>query len=56
MPTRLPKDLGTEAIALAVEADKKAAGGKIRYVCLEAIGRTRFERLTAQEIAAAIVE
>jgi 3-dehydroquinate synthase len=56
LPTRLPSDLSADAIALAVEADKKAAGGKIRYVCLEAIGRTRFERLTAQEIATAIVE
>ena len=56
LPTRLPKDLAADAIALTVEADKKAAGGKIRFVCLEAIGRTRFERLTAQEIAAAIVE
>ncbi|MGH7803452.1 MAG: 3-dehydroquinate synthase [Candidatus Binatia bacterium] len=53
LPTRIPEDLGAEAIALAVETDKKAAGGKIRYVCLEAIGRTRFERLTAAEIAAA---
>lgn len=51
LPTAMPADLDREAVALAVEADKKAAGKKIKFVCLEAIGRTRFERLAATEIA-----
>jgi 3-dehydroquinate synthase len=53
LPTQVPKELSVEAIALAIEADKKAAGGKIKFVCLEALGRTRFERLSAAEIARA---
>ena len=51
LPTRVPSDLGVEPIALAIEADKKAAGGKITFVCLDDIGRTRFESLSAREIA-----
>jgi 3-dehydroquinate synthase len=53
LPTQVPKELGVEAIALAIEADKKAAGGKIKFVCLDEIGRTHFEALSAAEIARA---
>ena len=54
LPTRAPSDLRREQIAIAIEADKKAAGGKIRFVAVEAVGRARFERLSASEIAAAV--
>ena len=53
VPTQVPTDLGREQIALAIEADKKAAGGKISFVCLESIGRTRFVALSAAQIASA---
>ena len=53
LPTEAPTDLAREQIALAIEADKKAAGGKIKFVCLEAIGKTRFVGLSATEIARA---
>ncbi len=53
VPTQVPPDLHREQIALAIEADKKASGGKITFVCLEAIGKTRFVPLSAAEIAAA---
>jgi 3-dehydroquinate synthase len=56
LPTRVPSELGVEQVALTIEADKKAAGGKIKFVCLEDIGRTRFEPLSAVEIAAAVRE
>jgi 3-dehydroquinate synthetase len=49
----VPPDLRQEQIALAIEADKKASGGKIQFVCLETIGKTRFVALSAAEIAAA---
>jgi 3-dehydroquinate synthetase len=38
---------------LAIEADKKASGGKISFVCLESIGRTGFVALSAAQIASA---
>jgi len=51
LPTRVPRELGADQLALTIEADKKAAGGKIKFVCLAEIGRTSFESLTAAEIA-----
>jgi 3-dehydroquinate synthase len=51
LPTTVPQELGADQIALAIEADKKAAGGKIKFVCLSAIGKTSFEALPATEIA-----
>ena len=46
----IPSDLRREALALAMRTDKKALGGTIKFVCLEAIGRTKFERLTCEDI------
>src|SRR4029078_13280825 len=51
LPTTVPRELVAEQIALTIEADKKAAGGKIKCVCLAAIGKTTFEALPATEIA-----
>lgn len=51
LPTTVPRDLAADQIALTIEADKKAAGGKIKFVCLAAIGRTRFEAMPATEVA-----
>ncbi len=50
LPTEVPADLGRDAIALAMRTDKKALAGTIKFVCLEGIGTTRFERLTCEEI------
>ena len=50
LPTEVPADLRGEPLALALRSDKKARGGLINFVCLEAIGKTRFERLTCDEI------
>jgi len=50
LPTEVPADLRGEPLALALRTDKKARGGLINFVCLEAIGKTRFERLTCDEI------
>jgi 3-dehydroquinate synthase len=51
LPTQVPADLTEKQLALAVETDKKAAGGAIKFVCVEDIGRTRFDLLTAEEIS-----
>jgi 3-dehydroquinate synthase len=51
LPTTVPNELAADQIALAIEVDKKATGGKIKFVCLAAIGKTTFEMLPASEIA-----
>jgi 3-dehydroquinate synthase len=50
LPTEIPADLRGEPLALAMRTDKKAASGSIKFVCLESIGKTTFERLTCEDI------
>jgi len=50
LPVEVPSDLVGPQLALAIESDKKAAGGKVKFVGLEDLGRTRFDYLTAKEI------
>ncbi len=56
LPVEIPPDLGGEALALAMRTDKKALSGSIKFVCLEGIGKTRFERLTCDDIVHYIEE
>jgi 3-dehydroquinate synthase len=53
LPVDVPAELMGPPLARAIETDKKAAGGKVKFVCIEDLGRTRFEYLTAEEIAKA---
>ncbi|HJQ84414.1 MAG TPA: 3-dehydroquinate synthase [Candidatus Binatia bacterium] len=50
LPTEIPSGLSPDALTLAMQIDKKSAAGRIRFVCLEDIGRTTFVELTAREI------
>jgi 3-dehydroquinate synthase len=50
LPTDIPNGLTPAALALAMQHDKKSAAGRVRFVCLEAIGRTVFVELSTQEI------
>ncbi|HEV7735141.1 MAG TPA: 3-dehydroquinate synthase [Candidatus Binatia bacterium] len=50
LPTSIPDDLERPALALAMRSDKKSAGGKIRFVAVEAIGRVRLVELVGTEI------
>jgi 3-dehydroquinate synthase len=50
LPTEIPKELVGRHLALAVEADKKVSGGKVKFVCIEDIGRARFEYLSGEEV------
>jgi 3-dehydroquinate synthase len=51
LPVELPKDLKkNEHLLLGMATDKKAAGGKIKFVCIEELGKTRFDYLTVEEI------
>jgi 3-dehydroquinate synthase len=50
LPTDIPSGLQPAALALTMASDKKSADGRIRFVCLEEIGRTGFVELTGDEI------
>ena len=50
LPTEIPDELIGRPLALAVEADKKVSSGKVKFVCIEDIGRVRFEYLTGDEV------
>ena len=43
-----------DAVRAAVRRDKKAVGGTIRYVVLDAVGRGAVESLTAEGLEEAI--
>jgi len=51
LPVEIPREVLGRHLALTIEADKKVASGKIKFVCVREIGRTTFDRLTADEIA-----
>ncbi len=55
LPTEIPPGLGREHIAQAVASDKKVAGRKVKFVCLEHIGAVRFEPIAAEDVAALAV-
>jgi 3-dehydroquinate synthase len=50
LPTEIPSDLRPSALALAVETDKKRGDGRVKFVCLEDLGLTRFEFLSTEEL------
>lgn len=50
LPVSLSRDLVGQPLVAAVEMDKKVAGGKVKFVCVERLGQTRFELLTSEEI------
>ena len=50
LPVERPADIDSEKLAGAIELDKKVRGGKVKFVALEALGRTRFVLLTNREI------
>ena len=54
LPTDIPSGLAPGALALAMQTGKKSADGRIRFVCLEEIGRTAFVELSGEEIVSHI--
>lgn len=54
LPTELPADLALADLIQGMEVDKKAAGGKIKFVISEGLGKTRFHWLTPGEILNAL--
>ncbi len=56
LPTEVPAGLAAAALARAMEADKKRAAGRVRFVCLEDLGRTRFEALSTADLEGLVSE
>jgi len=52
LPTAVPAELERQALGHAMRADKKSSAGRIRFVAVEKIGRTRFVELDADDVAA----
>jgi 3-dehydroquinate synthetase len=50
LPVEIPKALKGEHLLRRVETDKKVAGGKVKFVCIEELGKTRFDYLSVKEI------
>jgi 3-dehydroquinate synthase len=50
LPVFVPEELLGPGLLLAVETDKKVSGGKIKFVCIEAIGRACFAELASGEV------
>ncbi|MGH7886675.1 MAG: 3-dehydroquinate synthase [Candidatus Binatia bacterium] len=54
LPTEIPADVAIPSLIQAMEVDKKAAGGKIKFVMCAGIGKTRFHWLSPSEILNAL--
>jgi len=54
LPTEIPGNVSLPGLIQAMEVDKKAAGGKIKFVMCEGLGKTRFHWLSPNEILAAL--
>ncbi|MBI2348392.1 MAG: 3-dehydroquinate synthase [Deltaproteobacteria bacterium] len=52
LPTEIPSLIRVEDLVKKMEVDKKSAGGKVKFVLCEGIGKTQFCWLSAEEIAA----
>jgi 3-dehydroquinate synthase len=50
LPTELPVELRGPALAVAMRTDKKTVGGRVRFVAVEDVGRTRLVELASSEI------
>ncbi|HEY6040848.1 MAG TPA: 3-dehydroquinate synthase, partial [Anaerolineae bacterium] len=51
LPTRIPNELGTDALLKAMQTDKKRSGNQVRLVLPRALGRVEiFEAVTREQI------
>ena len=54
LSTEIPEEVSTQSLIQGMEVDKKSAAGKIKFVICTGIGKTCFQSLTAEQIAAAL--
>lgn len=50
LPINIPEELDRGDLARAMETDKKRQADQVKFVCVEEIGKTKFELLTTAEI------
>jgi len=50
LPVEMPAHLVGRHLALAIGTDKKMSADRVKFVCVEEIGRTCFDNLTTEEI------
>lgn len=55
LPVEVPREFSAQQLARVIESDKKVASGKVKFICVESVGRARFEHLPAPEVAALAV-
>ncbi len=54
LPSEIPAGLSLQRVIDAIQLDKKAAEGRIKFVMSEGIGKTRFHWLSPREVLAAL--
>jgi 3-dehydroquinate synthase len=54
LPVEIPPGVSPQKLIQAMEVDKKVAGGKIKFIVCEGIGKTRFHWLASNEILSAL--
>jgi 3-dehydroquinate synthase len=54
LPVEIPPGVSPQNLIQAMEVDKKVAGGKIKFIMCEGIGKTRFHWLAPNEILSAL--
>lgn len=47
LPTAVPDDLSSEDLAGAIDLDKKARDGKVKFVCVDEIGHASFDEMAS---------
>lgn len=52
LPLAIPSEIRGDTLVAGMATDKKIAAGKVKFVCVEELGKTRFENLTVREISA----
>jgi 3-dehydroquinate synthetase len=50
LPVEIPPEVAPQSLIQAMQIDKKVAGGKIKFIMCEGIGKTRFHWLAPDEI------
>jgi len=54
LPSEIPAGLSPQSVIKAMQLDKKATGGRIKFVMSQGIGKTRFHWLSPGEVLAAL--
>ena len=54
LPLEIPPEIPMERLIHGMEVDKKSAGGKIKFVMCNGIGKTRFHSLMPEEILSSL--